>query len=125
MTDRPLPGEERLGRLIHEAYEYMPGPDMSRLYQLQNRLHRQVYGHRVRAARRLPWWITLLLVSGAAAAAWWGGVTLLHRRGAEPAPRPPAPATEAPRDHNGGTRAAPDSSQKKDDSPVIYQREGF
>ena len=126
MADRPLPDDDRLCRLIHEAYEYLPGPDMARLYRLQERLSRQTAVTRAGARpRRLPWWIALLFISGVAAAAWWAGGTLLHRRGVEPAHRPPASATEAPRDHTGGTRAAPDSNQEKDDSPVIYQREGY
>lgn len=124
MTDYPLPDDERLARLIHEAYEFLPGPDMSRLSRLEARLQRTAALPRPRVVRA-PWWIVLLLAAGAAAAAWWAGGTLLHRRGAEPRQRRPAPVTEAPRAKTGGTRAAPDSDKKRDDSPVIYRREGF
>ena len=79
MADRQPPDDDRLCRLIHEAYEYLPGPDMSRLYRLQESLSRQTAVTRAGARpRRLPWWIALLLISGAVAAAWWAGVTLLH-----------------------------------------------
>ena len=35
MADHALPDDGRLGRLIHEAYEFLPGPEMSRLSRLE------------------------------------------------------------------------------------------
>jgi len=126
MVERPLPDDERLCRLINEAYEYLPGPDMSRLSRLQERLIRRAPGRRTRyRPRRLPWWIALLLVSGAAVAAWWAGILSFPEHAFQPAPRqvaPPAP----PRGQEKTRRQEPPSSEHyKEDSPVIYQREDF
>jgi len=71
MNKYPVPGDDRLEILIKEAYDYMPGSEMARIYQLEER-----FGHYLRAEKprsamnKIPWWIVLLLTGGIATAAW-------------------------------------------------------
>jgi cytoskeletal protein RodZ len=127
MAEHPLPDDERLCRLINEAYEYLPGPDMSRLSRLQERLIRQASGRRPRyRPRRLSWWVALLLVSGAAAAAWWTGLVPFRDQAAGPTePRQVRPPEPTPAPEQKDEPPPPSADHPEEDSPVIYQREGF
>jgi hypothetical protein len=131
VTRFPVPEESRLAQLIKEAHDFLPGPDMARLEQIEGRLAGQLKpGKRAGGPNRLPWWIVLLLVSGFAAAAWWTGVQWL---GGEPAP------SGAPRQslekQSETAKPAPDKArelhdeageaEEEESSPVIYQRESF
>lgn len=124
MSEHTVPDEERLARLIFEACEYRPGPDMARLGRLEERLNRQLPARRRPPLRaHLPWWLLLLLVGGAAAAAWWGG---LLPRGPEPRQAPPPPPATAPQ-QDTQRKASPDAAGGKGegDSHLIYRREDF
>lgn len=125
MAERPVPEEARLGRLIFEAHEYLPGPDMARLQQLEEHLDRQATRRR-RSGKKIgrSWWLALFLIGGAAAAAWWGG--WIPERPAQqtaPAQRPGVKQPRAAPEKKSLT--ATGGGQGEDDSPVIYQRENF
>lgn len=72
MTEMP-PDGARLERLLYEAFEFAPGPDMRRLGEIEERLERALRAPASRPARGAPWWAVLLIAGGAAAAAWWAG----------------------------------------------------
>lgn len=73
MARFPVPSEARLEALLREAYEFMPGPDMNRLGEIETRLLRAVRRPARPGRAALPWWAILLLAGGAATAAWWAG----------------------------------------------------
>ncbi|MEX2353033.1 MAG: hypothetical protein WD709_02510 [Gammaproteobacteria bacterium] len=136
MSKYRLPSDARLEQLIRESFEHMPGPQMTRLDQIEKRLKpamsRQPAGRKV---NKTPWWIVLLLTGSFAAAAWWAGElfqsdsavdkqTESHessifggdgRTGAEGQP----PASD---------ETAPQQQQEPEygrESPIIYQRESL
>jgi hypothetical protein len=127
-----LPPDAQFEALLREAYDFMPGPDMARLAEIESRLLR---GARRPVPRRRvspPWWALLLLAGGAATAAWWAGERWLEPRaklreqpaiepGAEPGAAPPARQSfgDRPPDRSGaGTGQVQDQR-----SPIIDRRE--
>ena len=133
MTRFPVPGDRRLEQLIRESFDFLPGPDMARLGNIEANLSHHLKGEkRGTAASTLPWWIVLLLTAGFAAAAWWAGerwqgknpltppVNLQDKKetsGFETGKRDRDEAREL---HN-----KQDKSKEEDQSAVIYQRESF
>lgn len=116
-----MPSEQRLEQLLCEAWEFMPGPDMARLAEIESRL---LHGTRRPARRRaaLPWWAILLLAGGTATAAWWVGEIFTERKRAperyevegmiEQEPSPPV-----------NRRTPADTPAADDGSRIIYERE--
>jgi len=124
MAERSVPGEERLARLIFEACEYQPGPDMGRLNRLEQRLNRHAPARRRTPVwARWPGWLILLLAGGAAAAAWWGGL-LQHAPEPRRTPLPPAATAPRPEPQRSAT-GVPPGGKGKEDSHLIYRREDF
>jgi hypothetical protein len=130
MTRFPLPPEARLEALLGEAFEFMPGPDMVRLGEIETRLLRTA---RRSAARRaaLPWWAILLLAGGAATAAWWAGEHFIERnnagiRSSENAvsgDSPDRPRAADETGHGTGVTPRPDAAPVGEDRRIIYERE--
>lgn len=123
MARFPVPDKDRLGRLIFEAHEYLPGPDMARLRELEERLNRKAFRQTRRRMPRAPWWVILLLAGGAATAAWW---SLEQLREPQPAPGGERPVQEtgmnpAAEQHTGD--AASGDGKSVSDAPVIYRRQ--
>jgi len=131
MAGFPVPPEARLEALLREAFEFMPGPDMARLAEIEQRLLRAA--QRPAAPRRamLPWWAILLLAGGAATAAWWAGEILTEQNDAPDryTIEPEASAGEAGAERRQDPaspleRKAEAASPPTDDqSRIIYERE--
>jgi hypothetical protein len=131
MPEFPVPTEARLETLLREAFEFMPGPDMVRLREIEARLLRTT---RRPAARRatLPWWAILLLAGGAATAAWWAGEQYVEQKRAavrlneESAGSAPKAGHERPAAGAKHRQTAPEPSgaaQGDNEDPIIYKRE--
>lgn len=130
MNRLPLPSDEQLAHLIRDAFEFMPGPDMPRLEQLERRLLRAAPSSASRRVNTLPWWIVLLLAGGFAAATWWAGeilqddLTTLERlqprSGSRPADTGSAVMEQVPPVDNTVDPEQPDAQEE---TPIIYQRE--
>jgi len=125
MARFPVPDEERLGRLIFEAHEYLPGPDMARLRELEERLNRKAVRRAPRRIPRAPWWLILLLAGGVATAAWWSLDRLRDRPAAGPPRILPQESGMKPAEGNrgGGGESGAQKTQPATDSPVIYRRQ--
>ncbi len=135
MNKYPIPSDERLEQLICESFECMPGPDMQRLHQLEQRLARiPAPYHRGEKPNTLPWWIVLLAAGSFAAAAWWAG----EKWSGSPKPWPGVGTIMSDREitggNNGASRADSEKAQdataeqqveERSDSPVIYLRENL
>jgi hypothetical protein len=115
-----MPSEQQLERLLREAWEFTPGPEASRLADIESRLLQA--RRRPAARRRLPWWAILLLAGGAATAAWWAGKIFTEQKRAPERYRvedriegePSAPANR---------RTPADAPTTDDGSRIIYERE--
>lgn len=128
-----VPSEPRLEQLIGEAYDLMPGPDMTRLAQIEGKLSRYLKTEkRISRLSKLPWWIVLLLVGGFASAAWWAGENWLHKRTA-PVPlerqqgsRQKEFMQNKPEQNKAQElHSETDKADEEDQSAVIYQRESY
>jgi len=131
MARFPVPEEARLETLLREAYEFMPGPDMNRLEEIEARL--------LRAARRptrppragLPWWAILLLIGGAATAAWWAGERFGERgvmsipsgNDAPETAGEPLPGSPPARAEPGAIERTGETETTGDEKRIIYERE--
>jgi len=136
MSKYPLPSDTRLEHLIRESFDQMPGPQMARLEQVEQRLQSSLSRQpSCNKANKTPWWIVLLLTGGFAAAAWWagelfqpdsavdtqtdsdersifGGDDTTDKEGYPPASDETAPQQELEQDFGR-------------ESPIIYQRESL
>ncbi|MBI2994339.1 MAG: hypothetical protein HYY48_09225 [Gammaproteobacteria bacterium] len=130
----PLPEEGRIGTLIAQAYDRMPGPEPGRIAQIAERLAGRQPVVRVRSGlNRLPWWIVLLAVGGAAAAAWYAGEVWRH--GQIPVAESPErdgqvrqqdirPPAGTPRDPAKAQVPPPETAPIQEARPeIIYRRE--
>lgn len=128
MAERIPPDEERLKRLIHEAHEFLPGPDMARLQALEERLKRKAHQPARSSPSRTPWWVVLLLVGGAATAAWWTGYMEEGERAGTPSQSTPWAGTKPAYNQKETRERETQDNQadvplKESRSPVIYRRE--
>lgn len=120
MSRFPPPPEARLEQLLHEAFEFMPGPDMARLREVEQRVLRALPRRRQSAAA--PWWLVLLLAGGAAAAAY---VASEHFRPLERStvrmhgPLQTEPATTAP----AAAEPVPGPAPRSEPTRIIDKRE--
>ena len=131
MSRFPLPDDVTLERLIKESCEYMPGPDMARFAQLEQRLNRHpVEKVNNKSTNKLFWWIVLFITGGFAWAAWWTNSYFSD----EPTnvPQSVENSTSVIQHNNVSTDVITGKEQTEDSetvrsvkSPVIYQREGF
>ena len=132
MSGFPLPPESRLEALLGEAFEFMPGPDMQRLAEIEARVLRGARGPAKSRRAGLPWWALLLLAGGTATAAWWAAERLGERNvrdarsGAEMGIVVPG-ADAVPPGSRKSTLAPPEAEaaaeEKQRDTRIIYERE--
>jgi cytoskeletal protein RodZ len=135
MSKYPLPSDDRLEQLIRESFEHMPGPQMARLEQIEQRLKPAMSKRTTdRTVNKMPWWAVLLLTGGFAAAAWWAGERIMDRNnGTEEDSIFNVIEHQSPdvNEMNTENTDSADSQHQQsmpapeNESPVIYQRESF
>lgn len=136
MNQRTAPDDEELARLIHAAFEALPGPDEDRLAAVGERVvHQAGTQKKTSRNRRHSWyWLWLLLAGGTVAAAWWVNdymnkssvterTTEQQREQTQVMPQPINNNADAKPDE--ATRKSEQESRVEQESPVIYKREGY
>lgn len=135
MNRQTAPDDEELARLIHAAFEALPGPDEDRLASVGERLVQQAGTQKKRSRnRRHSWyWLWLLLAGGTVtAAAWWAsdyvtddlpGTQVKRQQQTQPIQQPTNRAEPRPADGVEGQDDKPPQSGRQ--SPIIYKREGY
>jgi len=136
MSKYPLPSDTRLEHLIRESFDQIPGPQMARLEQIEQRLQTTLSRQpSCSKANKTPWWLVLLLTGGIATAAWWAGELLQidsavdtqtdrYERSIFGVDGTTGVEVHPP----GREETAPPQQQEPDygrESPIIYQRESL
>lgn len=127
----PLPDTECLEQLISRGYKTMPGPDRSRIINIEERLLRKLRTSKPeRKLNKIPWWIVLLLAGGFATAAWWAGEEWFSIPLKESGPMViPQPAemlpSQIPKQAENTVSEPIDETFNHRDTPIIYQRESY
>ena len=136
MNNYPLPSDERLEGLIKEAYETVSGPEMARIYQLEERLIRRLPARKLSSrVNNIPWWIVLLVTGGMVTAAWWAGEyftedTIEQANDLMQADTISRDVVETGEDQDDKNSNIPEEREEvqqrtDDNNPIIYQRENF
>lgn len=136
MNRQMLPDDEELARLIHAAFEALPGPDEERLAAVGERLQADQHRDTRQSGRRgLAWyWLWLLLAGGGVAAAWWVNDYMNKTPVPEQTTRQLQEKIQAmPQSMNNKADALPGEAARnldqesgaEQESPIIYKREGY
>jgi len=135
MANYPLPDDDRLFGLIKETFDTLPGPEMARLNQFEQRLNRKLPDRKsISVIKKIPWWVVLMFGCSVVAATWWAGDILNNQKPVQVEEILPVESNDIEQTNNPDQRSINSISPTEedhletnydDDSPIIYQRENF
>lgn len=129
------PSDEHLAESVRAAFEALPGPDATRLKELEVRLGHQAARPAREKKSRIGYWWLIAALAASGAAAWWAG-EYFNATSREQETNSRAPVMRAAdKPEQDGTSKAPqeygnDSSkvgpaQRAQDQSGIYRRERY